>query len=154
MRAACVIVAVAFGLSALPAAPVPKDAKKKTVADKIEGKWKLVASQGEATPNSTFHIVFKKDGELEFRREYPGQAADVSRGKYKAAEPSDEHKLGTIDWTVKESGAERGELSRITELTDDVLEFKDPEGLVERFERVKEEKEEKKGEKKDDKKDK
>jgi hypothetical protein len=131
-------VVMVFGLTA-PAAPVPK-AKAKTVEDKILGKWKLVASQGEAVPNSNFYVVYKKGGEMEFRREYAGAAPSVSPGKYKTAEPTDEHKFGTIDWTVNEGGQERGELSRITELGDDVLEFKDPDGVVERFERVKEEK--------------
>jgi len=58
-------------------------------------------------------------------------------------DPTDENKLGTIDWKIDQGGCERGELSRITELTEDVLEFKDPDGLVERFERVKEGKKDK-----------
>lgn len=139
MRGTIVLAAVAvFGLLA-PAAPVPK-AKAKTVEEKILGKWKLVASQGEPVKTPYFYVVYKKDGEMEFRRELAGQPPLVSPGKYKTAEPTDEHKFGTIDWTVNEDGDERGELSRITELGDDVLEFKDPDGLVERFERVKEEK--------------
>ncbi len=149
MRATLVLLA-AVGLAALSgaAAPVPK-AKAKTVEDKVLGKWKMVASRGEAVPTPYFHIVFKKDGELEFRREYAGREPSVSPGKYKTAEPDAENKFGTIDWTVNEGGRERGELSRITELSDDILEFKDPDGVVERFERVKEEKDGKKEEKKD-----
>jgi hypothetical protein len=150
MRGMIVPVVVAFGLTALSAvaAPVPKEKKPRTVEEKILGKWKLVASQGEGVQASTFFVVYKKGGEMEFRREYPGAPLSVSQGKFKTAEPDDENKLGTIDWTVKEGRRERGELSRITELSDDILEFKDPEGVVERFERVKET-EEKKEEKKD-----
>jgi uncharacterized protein (TIGR03066 family) len=142
------VVTLAAGWASAPAAPVPK-AKAKTVEEKVLGKWKMVTSQGEPVRTPYFYIVYKKGGEMEFRREYAGQEPSVSPGKYKAAEPTDEHKFGTIDWTVNEGGAERGELSRITELTDDVLEFKDPDGLVERFERVKDEKDGKKEEKKD-----
>lgn len=151
MRATFVLVAAAVGLAAVAgtAAPVPKDKKAKSVEEKILGKWKLVASQGQAQPNSSFRVVYLKDGEMEFRHEYTGQAPSVSKGKFKTAEPDDTNKFGTIDWTVKEGGGERGELSRITELSDDILEFKDPDGLVERFERVKEDKDEKKEEKKD-----
>lgn len=123
------------------AAPVPK-AKGPTLEEKVRGKWHLVAQRGKPVPNSTFHIVFMKDGELEFRYEGKGTAT-VSKGTYKVGDPTDENKLGTIDWKVNQGGAERGELSRITELTDDVLEFKDPDGQVERFERVKEEKKDK-----------
>jgi uncharacterized protein (TIGR03066 family) len=126
----------------LLAAPVPK-AKAPTLEDKLLGKWKLVSSQGKAVPNSTFHVAYLKDGVLEFRYEAGKAKPTVYKGKYKLGEPTDENKLGTIDWTVKQGTTERGELSRITELSDDVLEFKDPEGLVERFERVKEEKQEK-----------
>lgn len=123
------------------AAPVPK-AKAPTLEEKLVGKWHLVAQRGKPVQNSTFHIVFLKGGELEFRYEGKGPAS-VSKGTYKLGEPTDENKLGTFDWKIDQNGAERGELSRITELTDDVLEFKDPEGLVERFERVKEEKKDK-----------
>lgn len=125
----------------LVAAPVPK-VKAKTLEEKLLGKWKLVAAKGQPTPNSTFHVVYLKDGELEFRYESPKAVGTVYKGKYKVGEPTDENKLGTIDWTIKQGTTERGEVSRITELTDDVLEFKDPEGLVERFERVKEDKKE------------
>lgn len=141
------VLTAVFGLSAL-AAPVPK-AKAKTVEEKVLGKWKLVASQGEPVKTPYFYIVYKKDGELEFRREYAGREPSVSPGKYKTAEPDAENKFGTIDWTVNEGGSERGELSRITELSDDILEFKDPDGLVERFERMKDEKDGKKDNKKD-----
>ena len=122
----------------LVAAPVPK-AKAPTLEQKLLGKWKMVASRGQPVPNSTFHFVCLKDGELEFRYEGKGKAT-VYKGTYKVGEPTDENKLGTIDWKINQNGSERGETSRITELTDDVLEFKDPEGVVERFERVKEEK--------------
>lgn len=124
----------------LLAAPVPK-VKEKTLEDKLLGKWKLVASQGKPNPNSNFHVAYLKDGELEFRYEYgEKEKAIVYKGNYKVGQPTNEDKLGTIDWTINQGATERGEVSRITELSDDVLEFKDPDGLVERFERVKEEK--------------
>jgi uncharacterized protein (TIGR03066 family) len=143
------VLMLAVGWALAPAAPVPK-AKAKTLDEKVLGKWKLVASQGQPQPNSNFRIVYKKGGELEFHREQgAGREPVVFKGKYKTAEPTDENKLGTIEWTINEDGEERGEVSRITELEDDVLEFKDPQGLVERFERVKDEKDGKKEEKKD-----
>lgn len=130
----------------LLAAPVPK-AKAPTLDQKLLGKWRMVASRGNPLPTSTFHIVYLKDGELEFRNEFGDGKASVSKGTYKVGEPTDENKLGTIDWKINQGGAERGEVSRITELSDDILEFKDPEGVVERFERVKEEKKEEKKDK-------
>ena len=130
----------------LLAAPVPK-AKAPALEQKLLGKWKMVASRGTPTPNSTFHIVYLKDGEMEFRTEFGNGKPTVYKGSYKVGEPTDENKLGTIDWKIDQGGGERGELSRITELSDDILEFKDPSGLVERFERVKEEKKEEKKDK-------
>jgi uncharacterized protein (TIGR03066 family) len=127
---------------ALVAAPVPK-AKAPTLEQKLLGKWKMVASRGQAVPNSTFHFVMQKDGELEFRYEGRGNGT-VYKGSYKVGEATDENKLGTIEWRINQNGSERGETSRITELSDDILEFKDPEGVVERFERVKEKEDEKK----------
>jgi len=79
---------------------------------------------------------------LPFRVEGKGKPT-VYKGTYTVGDPTDENKLGTIDWKIDQGGCERGELSRITELTEDVLEFKDPDGLVERFERVKEGKKDK-----------
>lgn len=129
----------------LLAAPVPKAKKPPTLEEQLLGKWRMVASRGRAIPNSTFHIVYLKDGELQFVYETPGGGpGTVYTGTYTAGAPDADNKLGTIDWKINQGGAERGELSRITELTEDILEFKDPEGVVERFQRVKEKKEEKK----------
>ena len=84
----------------------------------------------------------KKGGEMAFTRTFEDKdtPARVSKGKFKAGEPDDKNKLGTIDWTVSEGDAERGELSKIVKLTDTDLVIEDPEGLKETFERVKEEK--------------
>lgn len=121
--------------------------KEKTVEEKLIGKWKMVKANGEAVAFD-FFIVYKKGGEMEFVRG-TGDDAEVSKGKYKTAEPDKDNKLGTVDWTVNEGGNERGELSKINELTDDKLAFTDPQGIREDFERVKEKKDEKKEDKKD-----
>jgi len=130
----------------LLAAPVPKAKKQPTLEEQLIGKWRMVASRGQAVPNASFHIVYQKDGEMQFVYETPGGGpGTVYTGKYTAGAPDADNKLGTIDWKINQgNGFNRGELSRITELTEDILEFKDPEGVVERFERVKEKKEEKK----------
>lgn len=139
MRALIVAALIGSGFPAA-AAPVPKD-KKKSVEDRIVGTWKMVKdSSGEVPQAYTFTITFQKGGEMAFTRSYPGNRIPprVSPGKFKTAEPDEKNKLGSIDWTVSEPGSgERGEVSKIIELTDDVLEFEDPEGQRERFERVK-----------------
>jgi hypothetical protein len=137
-----VIALVGVGALAV-AAPVPKD-KRKTVEDRIAGTWKMVRdSDGERPEGYTFTITFRKGGEMDFTRAYPGDRIPprVSPGTFKAGEPDGKHKLGSIDWKLSEAGGvERGEVSKVIELTDDVLEFEDPQGKRERFERVKEEK--------------
>lgn len=143
-------VTAAFGLMAV-AAPTPK-ADKKTLEDQLVGKWKLVKTNDEAV-DLDFFIVYKKGGEMEFHRGQ-GENAQVSKGKYTAKDPDKEYKLGSIDWTVNESGESRGEVSKILILSEDKLKFEDPQGVTEEFERVKEKKEDKKDDKKEDKKDK
>lgn len=131
-------------LSPTVAAPVPKE-KKKTVEEKIVGTWKLVKTDNGPASGYAFTITFKAGGEMSFTRSYPGNDIPprVSPGKFKAGEPDEKYKLGSIDWKVKEGNAERGEVSKILKLTDTEMEFEDPEGLKESFERVKEEKKDK-----------
>lgn len=129
---------------AVLAAPVPKLKKPPTLEEKLLGKWRLVASRGMPVPNSTFHLVFLKGGELEFRYEQPGAApTQVFTGIYTLGEPDDESKYGTFEWTVPQHGLVRTEKDRITELSDDTFEIIDPNGVVQRYERVKEEKKDK-----------
>lgn len=139
MRTWIAIVAGAVvGLNAV-AAPIPKDEKAKTVEEKIVGTWKLVKSDAPLTDGVTFEITYKKGGEMEFTRTFEDKDTpkQVTKGKFKTSEPDDKNKLGTIDWTVKEGDEDRGELSKILELTDDKIVLEDPEGLKETFERVK-----------------
>lgn len=141
------LVAVLFGgvfLLTAFAAPIPKE-KKKTVEEKIVGTWKLVKTDSGEVSGYTFTITFKKGGEMAFTRTYEGNdiPARTSPGKFKAGEPDDKYKLGSIDWTVKEGNSERGEVSKILKLTDEEMEFEDPDGLKESFVRVKEEKKDK-----------
>ena len=140
MRTLLVAALVGIGVAAT-AAPVPKD-RKKTVEDKIVGTWKMVKTDASVVMGYTFTITFKKGGEMAFTRSYPDNDIPprTSPGKFKAGEPDDKNKLGTIDWTVREGDADRGEVSKILELTADVMEFEDPDGRKEKFERVKEEK--------------
>ena len=128
-------------LAPVVAAPVPKE-KKKTVEDKIVGTWKLVKTENGTATGYTFTITFKAGGEMSFTRSYPGNDIPprVSPGKFKAGEPNEMYKFGSIDWKVKEGNVERGEVSKILKLTDTEMEFEDPQGLKESFERVKEEK--------------
>lgn len=138
MRTAAVVLLVLCG--AVLAAPVPKVKKPPTLEEQLLGKWRLVANRGMVVPNSTFHMVFLKGGELEFRYEGRGVGAQpVSAGTYTLGEPDDENKYGTFEWTVTQNGLARAEKDRITELSDDALEIIDPNGIVQRYERVKEE---------------
>ena len=143
MRTLTVAALIGIGFAAA-AAPVPKD-KKKTVEDKIAGTWKMVRTDVSPVPAYTFTITFKKGGEMAFTRSYPNDDIPprTSPGKFKAGEPDDAHKLSTIDWTVTEGNAERGEVSKVLKLTDAEMEFEDPQGRKESFERVKDEKKDK-----------
>jgi uncharacterized protein (TIGR03066 family) len=136
MRAVLPLLAVLVAAVAV-AAPVPKAVKAKSIEDRIVGKWKMVG--GDNGVSSGFYVVYAKGGAMEFRYEDGGGTArTVYPGKFKTTEPDGENKLGTIDWAVTQGGRERGEVSRILELTEDTLEFVDPQGVKERFERVKE----------------
>jgi uncharacterized protein (TIGR03066 family) len=138
MRLILMVASAMFGLDAM-AAPVPKAVKAKTVEDRLIGKWKMISSDNGSSTN--FHVIYSKNGVMEFRYEDAnGRISTSYPGKFKASEPDSENKIGTIDWTVKQGNSERGEKSRILELTDDVLEFVDPEGVKERFQRVKDDK--------------
>lgn len=142
MRTAAILL-VLFGTTTF-AAPVPKVKKAPTLEEKLLGKWRLVATRGVRAPNSTFHIVFMKDGKLEFRYEQPGGAPQgVSTGTYTLGEPTDENKFGTFEWTVGQGAQVRAEHDRFTDLTDDEFEVVDPAGITQRYERVKEEKKDK-----------
>jgi len=140
------VFAVSLG-ALLMAADPPKEEKKdekkvKSLEDQLLGTWKLVKSDGN-DPEGPFQIVYKKGGVLEFHIG-EGDQTTIHKGKYKAIDPDKDNKLGTIDWTIDEGGSERGEVSKINELTADKLTFTDPQGIKEEFERVKEKKEEKK----------
>jgi uncharacterized protein (TIGR03066 family) len=136
MRAISTICILALAALTVNGAPIPKD-KEKKVEEKLLGEWKLVKTDAPTKPEYTFTIHFKKDGVLEFHRQLPDQEANVSKGKYKTAEPDDKNKKGTIDWTIGEGDVARGELSKIITLTEDELVFEDPDGLKESFVRVK-----------------
>ena len=120
----------------LTAAPVPK-AREKTTEEKLAGKWKLVKTDAQVTPEYEFVIEYKPKGVMAFvRTPTDGTEASVSPGKYKVG-------TDTVEWTVNESGTERGETSKIKMLTEDKLVVEDPDGLKEWFERVVEKKDEK-----------
>ena len=141
MRPIPTICLVALAALTATGAPIPKEEKK--VSEKLLGEWKLVKTDAPVKPEYTFTIHFKKDGALEFHRKLPDQdEANISKGKYKTAEPDAKNKLGTIDWTIGEGDDARGELSKIITLTDDELVFEDPDGLKESFVRVKPKKDE------------
>ena len=143
MRTLTVAALIGVGITAA-AAPVPKD-KKKTVEDKIVGTWKMVKTDAGPVTAYTFTITFKKGGEMAFTRSYPDDDLPprTSPGKFKAGEPDDTHKLGSIDWKVTEGDVERGEVSKVLKLTDAEMEFEDPQGRKESFERVKDGKKDK-----------
>ena len=139
MRAILTVGLLALAALDTSGAPIPKEAKK-NLAEKLDGQWRLVKSDAVAKPSYEFTIHFKKAGELEFHRQIPDREAIVSKGKYKTGDADDANKFGTIDWTIGEGDAARGEVSKILKLNDDELVFEDPEGLVESFVRVKVEK--------------
>ncbi len=127
-----------FGVLAasnLAAAPVPKEKpKEKTTEEKLIGKWKLVKSGVGLPEGFDFTIDYQPKGVLSFTRKSE-DGSSVSPGKYKVGKD-------TIEWTVTEGGADRGETSKIKLLTETKLTLEDPEGIVEEFERVVEKKKE------------
>ena len=124
-----------FGAAAT-GAPIPKEAKK-TLPEKLMGEWRLVKTDASVKPAFEFSIHFKKDGALEFHRQYPDREAIISKGKYKAADKAEKYPDGSIDWSIGEGDNALGEISKILKLNDDELVFEDPEGLKESFVRVK-----------------
>ena len=130
MRGVIVVLVLALAHLALSSAPIPKKLRNRSTADLLVGNWKLTNKNA----GYLFTIEYKRDGELEFRREINNRKY-VYLGSYTFDEPSQDNPLGCITWKVKEGGRERGETSKITKLTDTHLTFVDPEGLVEEFER-------------------
>jgi uncharacterized protein (TIGR03066 family) len=144
MRTLTAVALIGIGFAPALAAPVPKDLKK-SLEDRLVGVWKMVKSDTGVISTYTFTITFKKGGDMVFTRTNENNQIPtrVSAGKFKAGEPNNEYKLGSIDWKVTEPGGERGEVSKILKLTDTEMIFEDPEGLKETFERVKDEKKDK-----------
>jgi len=131
MRGLIVGLALVLLPMAVSAAPIPKKLKNRSTLDQLVGNWVLTNKNA----GYKFTIEYKRDGELEFRRELNNRKL-VYSGTYTFDEPTEEYPLGSITWKVKEGvGRERGETSKITKLTDTHLTFVDPEGLVEEFER-------------------
>ena len=131
MRWFMVVLMLALVPSLLLSAPIPKKLKSRSNLDQLIGNWVLTSKN----VGYKFTIEYKRDGEMEFRREFNNRKL-VYFGTYTFGEPTDEYPLGSITWLLKEGGGrERGETSRITKLTDTQLTFVDPEGLVEEFER-------------------
>jgi len=136
MRAILTLAVVGlFGVGA-NAAPVPKEAKQ-TLPEKLLGEWRLAKTDAGVKPAYEFTIHFKKDGALEFHRQYPDRDAIITKGKYKTADKDEKYPDGSIDWSIGEGQQARGEVSKILKLNEVELQFEDPEGLKESFERVK-----------------
>ena len=137
MRTMLALGVLALAALGAGAAPIPKE-NKKTLPEKLAGEWRMVKTDAEFKPEYTFSIHFKKDGLLEFHRQYPDQEESVQTGKYKTTDPDEKNPDGTIDWTiVVGEGRTRGEISKILKINDDELVFEDPAGLKESFVRVK-----------------
>ncbi len=131
MRAVITFLVLSLVPLVLIAAPIPKKLKTRSTIDQLIGNWVLTSKN----VGYKFIIEYKRDGEMEFRREFNNRKL-VYTGTYTFGEPTDEYPLGSITWLLKEGGGrERGETSKITKLTDTHLTFVDPEGLVEEFER-------------------
>ena len=151
MRAILTLSVLAIlGLGAT-AAPAPKETKKSLV-EKLSGEWRMTKSDAPAgVPKGyTFTVHYLKDGVLEFHQQVPDQEDSVQKGKYTTTDSDEKNPLGTIDWTIGEDGASRGEISKIIKLSEDELVFEDPDGVQETFVRVKVEKKKEKDEKKKD----
>ena len=127
-----------FGFGAT-GAPIPKE-NSKTLPEKLLGEWRLVKSDAGLKSEYEFTIHFKKDGTLEFHKQFPDQEVVVIKGTYKTVEKADKFPEGSIDWKIGEGDNARGEVSKILKLNDDELVFEDPDGLKESFVRVKVEK--------------
>ena len=77
-----------FGAAAT-GAPIPKEAKK-TLPEKLMGEWRLVKTDAGVKPAYEFSIHFKKDGALEFHRQYPDREAIISKGLIKRKDGTNE----------------------------------------------------------------
>lgn len=141
MRLSLALVAVLFALPAV-AAPVPKPAKK-TVEEKLVGKWRMVKSDGNDNGKPQgyeFYVIFKEKGELELRYEYAaeGAAPQTYTGTFKVIDDT------KIDYSVKIGARTKTEVLTIDKLTDTEVAWTDPDKLKEELEKVKDESEEKK----------
>ena len=134
------LLVVALFTTATVAAPVPKELKaRKSVEARILGTWLIVNTDVGPLPYS-MTITFKKGGEMAFGYTYPNNRLPprVSPGKFKAGEPNDIYKLGSIDWVVFEGNGQRGEVSKLLKLTATEMEFEDPQGRKDVLVRVNE----------------
>ncbi len=118
------------------ATPIPKWMRQRTLESRILGSWRMIQGNGGA-PSYTFIIRYKPKGVMEFYRKYNGGQERSNHGTYTIQNPDKTYPMGAINWSVDEFGTQRGEVSKITKLTDTHLTFVDPEGLVEEFERDK-----------------
>lgn len=128
-------------LSALVAAPVPKD---RAEADKVVGTWKLIKSTSPNTggANVSLEMELTAKGELILRQSMNGGPVVTYTGEYKVAKSE-------LPYSVNyPGGGKKMETLTIKKLTDTELVLVDPDGIQEDFERVKKKEEAKPEEKK------
>lgn len=108
------------------AAPVPKVADS---SKKILGTWRLTKSAGEA-PEEPHFVTFAADGTLRLEIKRANNQI-IFKGKYKIANHA-------IDYELMQGTELKSEKLEILKLSETDLRTKDPEGIEEEFEKVKE----------------
>jgi len=139
------LIAVAFA-GGLVAAPPPPKGDKKSNKDLIVGTWQMTKSHGEELPKEVVNqIEFTKDGKMFFRTIEGTEKHLQYEAKYKL----EGEKEDRMPYESITEGVDHKETSKILKLTEDEFAIEDPDGVVEEFKRVKDEKkDEKKGDKK------
>jgi uncharacterized protein (TIGR03066 family) len=127
-------VVVVFGST--PAAPVPKAIKKST-DQKVLGRWRLTESQANNIPQQNqyaFIILFQADGVMELRYEWANNIREpiTYRGTYKLVDGD------KIDYSINDNNYQKAEVLVIDRLTDEEIEWTDPDQKKEKYVREKE----------------
>ena len=135
MRILLALLLGAMAVGSADAAPVPKQLKKNPEA-KLLGTWRLTASDSLGNGNRAyeFYVVYKTEGELEFYYQYPNGRKIPYYGTYKLIDGD------KVDYSITRNGNVKTEILTMTKFTRDEINWTDPDGLKESFEKAEEEK--------------
>jgi uncharacterized protein (TIGR03066 family) len=144
MKLVASLLAAAF-VGGLVAAPPPLPVKKKQNEDLIVGTWQMVIKAANGHPaQAVYQIEFTKDGKMFYHIVRRG----VKRLSYEARYKLEGEAQDRMPYESITPGVTHKETSKIIKLTEDEFAIEDPQGVVEEFKRVKDEKKDEKKEEK------